>query len=176
MANVSCGRRSRRSRSSAAPALAAAAAILTRLHSRVVRRRRRRGQPALVTVLVHDPMPRSVELPGIHGAGHPVHQLFLADDLTSSLQATYAIAHEESPGGTTVRRFRGGDHRAPGAAGGDPHAAPAAAGHVAETFDMVVALDRVTLPEAGKHRGASDGDLCAPDGAPGRAHRRRRSR
>jgi hypothetical protein len=55
------------------------------------------GAPELITVLAHDPMPATIALPGIHGGDRPIYELFLSDDLTSSLQTTYAITRDENP-------------------------------------------------------------------------------
>jgi len=108
------------------------------------------GTPTLITVIVHDPMPESIEFPGLHGAGHPLYQLFLADDLTSSLQATFAIAHEENPAEKDTGDFAAAiiGHLAL------PLAIQPAASERARPpeapFDVAVSFGRIVLPEAGR--------------------------
>ena len=107
------------------------------------------GTPALTTVIAHDPMPASAELPGVHGPGHPLYQLFLADDLSASLQATYTIVHEENPGEKAAGDFAAlviGHLALPLAL---RTAAPETANQAAP-FDVAVTFSRVVLPEAGR--------------------------
>ncbi|HEX3704000.1 MAG TPA: hypothetical protein VHU82_11775, partial [Vicinamibacterales bacterium] len=109
------------------------------------------GAPALFTVLAHDPMPATVSLPGIHGARHPIYDVFLSDDLTSSLQTTYEITHEENPADKQAGQFAAaviGHITLPLAA--QLHAAAATARVRPGGFDIGVALRQVTLPEAGE--------------------------
>jgi hypothetical protein len=110
------------------------------------------GAPQLITVLAHAPMPASTTLPGIHGTRQPLFEIFLSDDLTSSLQTTYAITREENPAQKQTGAFAAAiiaNLALPLAL-----AAPAPAAHIQEqrpktTFQVAVAFRRVVLPEAG---------------------------
>jgi hypothetical protein len=110
------------------------------------------GTPTLITVIVHDPMPASIEFPGLHGAGHPLYQLFLSDDLTASLQATFAIAHEENPAEKQAGDFAAAiiGHLALPLPLAVRSVSPETARPSAQPFDVAVAFDRIVLPEAGR--------------------------
>ncbi|HWF85318.1 MAG TPA: hypothetical protein VG222_10735 [Vicinamibacterales bacterium] len=109
------------------------------------------GAPTLITVLAHDPMPATVALPGVHGAGQPLYEVFLSDDLTSSLQTTYTITHEENPAARQTGAFAAaiiGNIALPLATRTYAPAANPPAGPAAR-FDVAVAFSRVVLPETG---------------------------
>ncbi len=57
------------------------------------------GTTKILPILVHFPTPDSTELPGIHGEGDKqLYELFISEpDDSAALQATYTVAHEESP-------------------------------------------------------------------------------
>ena len=109
------------------------------------------GAPALITVLAHDPMPATAALPGVHGAGQPLYEVFLSDDLTSSLQTTYAITHEENPAERQTGAFAAaiiGNIALPLATRSQALVANPPAGRPSR-FDVAVAFSRVVLPETG---------------------------
>jgi hypothetical protein len=111
------------------------------------------GAPALFTVLAHDPMPPDAALPGIHGAAHPLYEVFLSDDLASSVQTTYAITHQENPADKQAGLFAAAVVSSltlplatrPGAA-----AAASPRSLRPTTFDVAVTIKEVVLPEAGE--------------------------
>ncbi len=109
------------------------------------------GAPTLITVFAHDPMPATVALPGVHGAGQPLYEVFLSDDLTSSLQTTYTITREENPAARQTGAFAAaviGNIALPLATQSHAPAANPPAGQPA-MFDVAVAFSRVVLPETG---------------------------
>ena len=57
------------------------------------------GTTEISPVLVPVPTPDSTEMPGIHGEGDKQrYELFISEpDESAALQATYTVAHEESP-------------------------------------------------------------------------------
>jgi hypothetical protein len=102
-------------------------------------------------VLAHNPMPTTTTLPGLHGGGQPVYELFLSDDLTSSLQTTYTIGHEENPAEKQSGAFAAAVIANIALPLAIRSSAPPVIASTAEPagFGVAVGFRRVVLPEAG---------------------------
>jgi len=108
------------------------------------------GAPVLVTVLAHEPMPDTTVLPGMHGKDRPVYEVFLSDDLTASLQTTYAISREENPAARESGAFAAAviaNIALPLST--RPRAAAAHTPDPEVRFGVGVAFRRLVLPETG---------------------------
>ena len=79
------------------------------------------GTPALTTVIAHDPMPASAELPGVHGPGHPLYQLFSRRRPVGVPAGDLHDRPRGESGGEGGRRLRRACHRTPRPAAGAPH-------------------------------------------------------